>query len=481
MPLPGTRPIQRFRQFLNRHQFLLLRRSWQRPVRPRLPPGHLEQSQVQNLSLQKPSIVQTRPVAVEQKPSVTPSSTSSAIPVNRGGTADSKTADAVAVQMTSTMGPGTMPAPSPGVTPTPTGAPQASMATDDDRRLVQPKSDDQPAESRVSPAATNSDPVTATTPEQSFALSAGNLAFAMQLSESTSQPEALASPEPETRPTGASTISATTLIAKSSATAAQPAPQIIQPPSGSESKAPAAVPDAPSHSAAAPEARDSGKSNSQQSINSAKPETTEHEQTPSDPSNPAPPATPAHSASTLYQSLTNSAAGLGATAHIDAGPAMNASDPPSPSLSPAAPPAQMQALNLAPPRTNLNNEILLNLGNGQTSAAVRVVDRAGTVTVSVHASDQDLRNSLRANLSDLTTQLSAQGLKTDVVKTASAQSSPESRQQQGNPEQRSSSQQHSSSQNDRQSQRERRGNNQWLEELAEQTSESTVQTGGNNS
>ena len=473
---------------------------------PAVVAGNTEQSQAQNLGLQKPSTIQTLPVAEEQKQpllnprsasqpaSGTPSSTASASPMNRDRAADSKTPDAVGVQIAPAPGPRTMPAPSPSITPT-SASPSASIPAP---AASQPKSDEQLAEPQVSPARTSSDPVTATSPEQSFPLSTGNLAFTMQLAEATGQPDALADPEAETRSTGNSAIS-TPSAKPSTTTGGQPAAEIMQPAAGSEPRTAAAVPAAPSagpsrslpnatdqpgyasHSASAPEARDSGKSSSQESMNSAKPESTAHEQAPSDSSSPAQPVTVTHSSSTLYQALTNSAAGLGAVAHIDAAPAINLSDQPSPALSAAAPPAQPQPLNLVPPRTNPSNEILLNLGNGQSSAAVRVVDRAGTVTVSVHASDQDLRNSLRANLNDLTTQLSAQGVKTEVLKTASTQSTPESRQEQGNPQQRGSGQQHSLSQNDRQSQRERRGNSQWLEELAEQTSASTVQPGGKNS
>ena len=160
---------------------------------------------------------------------------------------------------------------------------------------------------------------------------------------------------------------------------------------------------------------------------------------------------------------------------------MNVSDPPSQGqTSIAASVQELQPLFAETPKTNPTSEILLQLDNGQTSAAVRVVDRAGTVNVSVHAADQDLRNSLRANLSDLSTQLNTQGLKTEAVRTVASQAS-ENRADQGPQEQRSPGQQHSFQQGDRQSPRERRPSAQWLEELQEQTSENLANTGGKNS
>ena len=476
------------------------------------------QSQARNLS-QQPSAIQT-PLpalnlrAVPQPPvSKTPFSTASAIPANRDRTADLKTPDASDVHLAPAPEPRSMPTPISGATPTPSAAPQASIPTppapipnEKDRNLVQAKTDEQPAEPRVSPAASSSDPVTTTNPEQSFSLSAGNLAFAMQLAEPTSQPDALTSPASGAPPTASGTNSATTPIAKPSTTGTQPASRLVQPTAGPELKTPLPAPAtsgaAPSRSmpnvtnlpadashsrsaspTSAPEPRAFGKPEPtpRESTNVAKPETEARAQVSTDSPTLARPVTVNHSSSPLYPAMPGSAGELGALAHVDPGPSMNLSDQPPPALPPVTPPAQLQALNLAPPRTNASNDILLNLGNGPTSAAVRVVDRAGTITVSVHASDQDLRNSLRTNLSDLTTQLSAQGLRTEVLKTASAQSSPESRQEQPSQQQRGSSQQHSLSENDRQSQRERRGNDRWLDELTEQTSASIAKPGGKNS
>jgi hypothetical protein len=463
--------------------------------------GDPTQSQARNLSGQA-STIQIQPPSLNLPPASQPSKP------NR--TADLKTSDAPDVHLAPAPEPRTMPTPSSGAIATLNGAPQVSIPAppapipnENDRRLVQASTDEQPAESRVSPAATSSDPVTTTNPAQSFPLSAGNLAFAMQLVKSNSQPDALANPEAGTRPTDSGTILAATPIAQPSTTDTQPASIIIQLPAGSESKMPLAastvsnpapsssvpnvtnLPAGPSHSgsAATPETRAFGKPEptSSESTNVAKPETSAPGQVSTDSPTLARPVTLNHSSSTLYQPMPGSAGELGALAHVDPGPSMNLADQPAAALPPATPPAQLQALNLAPPRTNASNDILLNLGNGQTSAAVRVVDRAGTITVSVHATDQDLRNSLRTSLSDLTTQLSAQGVKTEVVKTASAQSSAESRQEQPSQQQRGSSQQHSLSENDRQSQRDRRGNSQWLEELTKQTSASIVKPGGKTS
>jgi len=137
-------------------------------------------------------------------------------------------------------------------------------------------------------------------------------------------------------------------------------------------------------------------------------------------------------------------------------------------------PASLQdlhALAADAPKTTAPSEIVLHLDNGQTSAAVRVVDRAGSVNVSVHASDQELRTSLRTNLNDLSSQLNAQGVKTESTRTGSSQASSENRQDQGPQDQRSNGQQQQSSpQGDRQSPRGRRATAQWLNELQEQTS-----------
>ncbi len=278
-----------------------------------------------------------------------------------------------------------------------------------------------------------------------FPLSAENLAFAMQLAQADAKP--------------------TTPATSTAAGTPMPAIQVTPSRGGLSSHS-----DSPSNDT-------SGNSDS---INLAKPEATARGQLSGDWQSAAAAALLNHAPGAVSQAGPDGAGWLGVGTHVDTRPSMNLSDQPA-----AAPPvttlSEPQPLNVAPPRMNLNNEILLNLGNGQSSAAVRLVDRAGTISVSVHASDQDLRNSLRSNLSDLTTQLNAQGVRTEVLKTVSAQSPPESRQEQGSQQQRPSSQQHSFSQNDRQSQRDRRASSQWLEELAEQAGASTLQPGGKNS
>ena len=166
-------------------------------------------------------------------------------------------------------------------------------------------------------------------------------------------------------------------------------------------------------------------------------------------------------------------------------------DLPSTPAAPQAPPilrasvtaqlAEVRPLIAEAPKVSPSNEVLLHVGEAQSSAAVRVVERAGTINVAVHATDPDLRNSLRSNLSDLTAQLNAQGLKTEGVRTTSMQGASENRPDQGTHEQRSSGQQQSSHQGDRQGQRDRRGNGQWLEEFADQTSANAGNPGGKNS
>ncbi len=132
------------------------------------------------------------------------------------------------------------------------------------------------------------------------------------------------------------------------------------------------------------------------------------------------------------------------------------------------------------PRTSASSEILLHLtGNDESSAAIRVADRAGTVNVSVHASDPVLRESLRSNLGELSTQLNAQGWKADVMKTAVVATHSESQQDSHAGGQRGSQQQQSSGA-ERQPQRGRRVNGgQWQQELDQQTTGGDALPGGN--
>jgi hypothetical protein len=116
-------------------------------------------------------------------------------------------------------------------------------------------------------------------------------------------------------------------------------------------------------------------------------------------------------------------------------------------------------------------EIMLQLGGKDQAAAIRVTERAGTVNVSVHTADADLRSSLRSNLGDLASQLSHQGWKTEVVKTGTVLTRAETSQDPQQSGQRSPNQQQPSSQGDRQPQRDRRSNSgQWLAEFEEQAS-----------
>lgn len=133
------------------------------------------------------------------------------------------------------------------------------------------------------------------------------------------------------------------------------------------------------------------------------------------------------------------------------------------------------------PRPSAASEILLQLGGKDQAAAIRVTDRAGAVNVSVHATDPDLRSSLRSNLGDLASQLTHQGWKTEVVKSGTTLTRGETSQDPHQDGQRSPGQQHSSSQGERQSQRDRRGSSgQWLAAFEEQASGNSGNPGGTN-
>jgi hypothetical protein len=135
-----------------------------------------------------------------------------------------------------------------------------------------------------------------------------------------------------------------------------------------------------------------------------------------------------------------------------------------------------------PPRPSATSEILLQLGSKDQAAAIRVTDRAGAVNVSVHATDPDLRSSLRSNLGDLATQLSHQGWKTEVVKTGTTLTRGETPQDPQEGGQRSPGQQQPSSQGERQPQRDRRASSgQWLATFEEQASGNSGNPGGTNS
>jgi hypothetical protein len=131
------------------------------------------------------------------------------------------------------------------------------------------------------------------------------------------------------------------------------------------------------------------------------------------------------------------------------------------------------------PRISASTDILLHLtGDDQSSAAIRVADRAGSVNVSVHAADPVLRESLRSNLEDLSTQLNGQGWKADVLKPAAIAAQSESQQDAHSGGQRFSQQQQSLG-GDRQPQRDRRAQaGYWQQELEQQISGGNAQTGG---
>jgi hypothetical protein len=154
-----------------------------------------------------------------------------------------------------------------------------------------------------------------------------------------------------------------------------------------------------------------------------------------------------------------------------------------PSLRTTATAAAHEVAVLPPeaPRPSVTNEILLQLGGKDQPATVRVLDRAGTVNVSVHAADPDLRASLRSNLGDLASQLSHQGWKTEVVKTQTLVTQSNSSRDSGPDGQRDPGQQHSSAQGERQPQRDRRGNGgQWLAQFEESLTQNSSNSGGSN-
>jgi hypothetical protein len=112
---------------------------------------------------------------------------------------------------------------------------------------------------------------------------------------------------------------------------------------------------------------------------------------------------------------------------------------------------------------------------------VRVIDRSGTVNVTVHAADAELRTSLRSNLSDLAIQLTSQGYKTEIVKptviAANANNQHDSRE---SGRDASGQQQHQSTPDGRQPQRDRRSNSdRWRHELDQETSGTPGTPGGN--
>jgi hypothetical protein len=133
------------------------------------------------------------------------------------------------------------------------------------------------------------------------------------------------------------------------------------------------------------------------------------------------------------------------------------------------------------PKPPASTQILLQLaGQDQSNASVRVVERSGTVNVTVHSADADLRSSLRSNLSDLATQLTGQGFKTEMVKPAviAANTSNQHDSRQSGRE-ASGQQQHQFTPDGRQPQRDRRANSErWRDELEQETSGTPGAPGG---
>jgi hypothetical protein len=132
------------------------------------------------------------------------------------------------------------------------------------------------------------------------------------------------------------------------------------------------------------------------------------------------------------------------------------------------------------PKPPASSEILLQLaGQNQSTVSVRVMDRSGMVNVSVHAADADLRNSLRSNLSDLASQLTGQGYKTELVKPAVIAANTDNHHGSRQSGRDSSGQQQQSAQDSRQPQRDRRANSErWRDELEQGTSSATGAPGG---
>lgn len=132
------------------------------------------------------------------------------------------------------------------------------------------------------------------------------------------------------------------------------------------------------------------------------------------------------------------------------------------------------------PKAPATSEILLHLAShDQAAAAVRVIDRAGTVSVAVHAPDPNLRDSLRSNLGDLTTQLNTQGFRTEVVKPTTVAAHADNAQDSRHDGQRSLSQQQQTAAGDRNASRQRRTNaDRWEDELERDTTGDASPDGG---
>ncbi len=145
---------------------------------------------------------------------------------------------------------------------------------------------------------------------------------------------------------------------------------------------------------------------------------------------------------------------------------------------PASPAPDIQPPLEASPKIPVNQEILLQVGgNNQATASIRVADRAGTVNISVHATDPDLRNSLRSNLGDLSSQLNTQGWRTEVSRPVPAATHAENARDSHSEGERSSSQQQPSGGGRQQNQQRRANAGSWQDEF-EEVSSQPASTGG---
>jgi hypothetical protein len=171
-----------------------------------------------------------------------------------------------------------------------------------------------------------------------------------------------------------------------------------------------------------------------------------------------------------------------AVTHTDPGPNASAPGPTENHVHSATATQDLQAVPPEGPKPAASSEIQLHLtAKDQSSASIRVTDRAGAVNISVHASDPQVRNSLRSNLSDLSAQLNTQGWKTEVVKTASVVTRTDSGQDTPPDGKHSPSQQQHSANAERQPHRDRRPNSgQWQDEFEEQITGNDANRGGKN-
>lgn len=131
------------------------------------------------------------------------------------------------------------------------------------------------------------------------------------------------------------------------------------------------------------------------------------------------------------------------------------------------------------PKAPTSTDILLHFtGSDRSAGSVRVAERAGSVNISVHASDPDLRESLRSNLGELTSQLNGQGWKAEALAPAPATTQSDG-QQNSQGRGQGSSQHDQSFGGDRQPQRDRRTPGQWQQEFDQQISSGDARPGGN--